>query len=85
MAGNVEREGDEGVGWHGPGDHEAEGLVLELGEPVALVAPLLRAEGVAEPFAGGHADDQAAVEAVCLGAKVPRGSEVGAEAGVVLA
>ena len=58
---------------------------MELGEPVALVAPLLRAEGVGEPFAGGHADDQAAVEAVCPGAKVPRGAEVGAEARVVLA
>ena len=59
--------------------------MVELGEPVALVAPLLGTEGVGEPFAGGHADDQAAVEAVCPGAKVPRGAEAGAEAGVVLA
>ena len=58
---------------------------MERGEFVALVAPLLRAEGVGEPFAGGHADDHAGIEAVCLGAKVPRGAEVGAEAGVVLA
>ena len=85
VAGDVEREGDGGVWLHGPGGHQARGLVVELGEPVALVAPLLRAEGVGEPFAGGHADDQAAVEAVCPGAKVPRGAEVGAEAGVVLA
>ena len=56
-----------------------------VGQPVALVAPLLGAEGPGEPFAGGHADDHAAVEAVCRGAKVPHGAEVGAEAGVVLA
>ena len=85
MAGDGEGEGDGSVGAHGPGDDQAGGLVLELGEPVALVAPLLGAEGVGEPFAGGHADDQAAVEAVCPGAKVPRGAEAGAEAGVVLA
>ena len=85
VAGDVEREGDGGVGAHGPGDHQAVRLVVELGESVALVAPLLRAEGVGEPLAGGHADDQAAVEAVCPGAKVPRGAEVGAEAGLVLA
>ena len=85
MAGDGEGEGDGGVGAHGPGDDQARGLVVELGEPVALVAPLLGTEGVGEPLAGGHADDQAAVEAVCPGAKVPRGAEAGAEAGVVLA
>ena len=58
---------------------------MELGEPVALVAPLLGTDRVDEPFAGGHADDQAGVEAVCPGAKVPRGAEAGAEAGVILA
>ena len=58
---------------------------MELGEPVALVAPLLGAEGVGKPLAGGHADDQAAVEAVCPGAKVPSGAGVGAEPGVVRA
>ena len=79
MAGDGEGEGDGSVGAHGPGDDQAGGLVVELGEPVALVAPLLGAEG------GGHADDQAAVEAVRPGAKVPRGAEAGAEAGVVLA
>ena len=85
MAGDGEGEGDGSVGAHGPGDDQAGGLVVELGEPVALVAPLLETEGVGEPFAGGHADDQADVEAVCPGAKVPRGAEAGAEAGVVLA
>ena len=80
MAGDGEGEGDGSVGAHGPGDDQAGGLVVELGEPVALVAPLLGAEGVGEPFAGGHADDQAAVEAVRPGAKVPRGAEAGAEA-----
>ena len=85
MAEDGEGEGDGSVGAHGPGDDHAGGLVVELGEPVALVAPLLGTEGVGEPFAGGHADDQAAVEAVCPGAKVPRGAEAGAEAGVVLA
>ena len=85
MAGDGEGEGDGCVGAHGPGDHQAGCLVVDLGEPVALVASLLGAEGVGEPFAGGHADDQAAVEAVCAGAKVPRGAEVGAEALVVLA
>ena len=85
VAGDGEGEGDGSVGAHGPGDDQAGGLVVELGEPVALVAPLLGTEGVGEPFAGGHADDQAAVEAVCPGAKVPRGAEAQAEAGVVLA
>ena len=85
MAGDGEGEGDGSVGAHGPGDDQAGGLVVELGEPVALVAPLLGTEGVGEPFAGGHADDQAAVEAICPGAKVPRGAEAGAEAGVVVA
>ena len=89
VAGEVERESD-GKAWnrmepHCPGDHQAGGLVVKPGEPVALVAPLLRAKGVDEPFAGGHADDEAAVEAVCPWAKVPRGAEVGVEAGVVLA
>ena len=84
MAGDGEGEGDGSVGAHGPGDDQARGLVVELGEPVALVAPLLGAEGVGEPFADGHADDQAAVEAVCPGAKVPCGAEAGAEAGIVL-
>ena len=59
MAGDGEGEGDGSVGAHGPGDDQAGGLVVELGEP----------------FAGGHGDDQAAVEAVCPGAKVPRGAE----------
>ena len=85
VAGDGEVEGDGSVGAQGPGDDQPGGLVVELGEPVALVAPLLGTEGVGEPFAGGHADDQAAVEAVCPGAKVPRGAEAGAEAGVVLA
>ena len=85
MARDGEGEGDGSVGAHGPGDDQAGGLVLEFGEPVALAAPLLGTEGVGEPFAGGHADDQAAVEAVCPGAKVPSGAEAGAEAGVVLA
>ena len=85
VAGDGEGEGDGSVGAHGPGDHQAWCLVVELGEPVALVAPLLGAEGVGKPFAGGHANDQAAVEAICPGAKVPRSAEVGAEAGVVLA
>ena len=57
------------------------GLVVELGESVALVAPLPRAEGVGEPFAGGHADDQAAVEAVGPGAEVPRGAAGGSGRG----
>ena len=69
MAGDGEGEGDGSVGAHGPGDDQAGGLVVELGEPVALVAPLLGAEGVGEPLAGGHADDQAAVEAVAQGPK----------------
>ena len=85
VAGDGEGEGDGSVRAHGPGDDQAGCLVVELGEPVTLVASLLGAEGVGEPFAGGHADDQAAVEAVCPVAKVPRGAEVGAEAGVVLA
>ena len=71
MAGDGEGEGDGSVGAHGPGDDQARGLVVELGEPVALVGPLLGAEGVGEPFAGGHADDQAAVEAVCPGGQSP--------------
>ena len=58
---------------------------MELGEPVALVGTLLRAEGVGEPLTGGHPVDQAAVQAVCPGAKVPRGAEVGARVGVVSA
>ena len=85
MAGDGEGEGDGSVGAHGHGDDQAGGLVVELGEPVALVAPLLGTEGVGKPFAGGHTDDQAAVEAVCPGAKVRRGAEAGAEGGVVLA
>ena len=85
VAGDGEGEGAGSVGAHGPSDDQAGCLVVELGEPVALVAPLLGAEGVGEPFAGGHADDEAAVEAVFPGAKVPSGAEVGAEAGVVLA
>ena len=78
-------EGDGGVGAHGPGDDRAVRPVVEPGESVALVAPLLCAKGVGEPLPGGHADDQAAVEAVCPGAEVPRGAEVGAEAGVGVA
>ena len=85
MARDGEGEGDGSVGAHGPGDDQAGCLVVELGEPIALVASLLGNEGVNEPFTGGHADDQAAVEAVCPDAKVPHGARVGAEAGVVLA
>ena len=85
MAGDVEREGHGGVGAHGPGDDQARRLVVQLGESVPLVAPLLCTKGLGEPLGGGHADDQAAVEAVCPGAGVPLGAEVGAEAGVVLA
>ena len=65
MAGDVEGEGDGGVGAHGPGDHQAGCLIVQLGESIAMVAPLLRVEGVGEPLAGGHADDQAVLEAVC--------------------
>ena len=83
MAGDGEREGDGGVGPHGSGDHQAGGLVVELGEPVAMVAAFFGVEGVGEPRTGGHTDDKAAVEAVCPGAEVPCGTEVGAEAGVV--
>ena len=78
MAGDVERECDGGVGPHGPGDHQAGALVVEMGEPVALVAAILCTEGVGEPLAGGHPDDQAGVEAVCPGAKVSCGAQVGA-------
>ena len=81
VAGDGEGEGDGSVGAHSPSDDQAGCLVVELGEPDALVAPLLSAEGVGEPFAGGHADDQAAVEAVCPGAKVPSGAEPVAEGG----
>ena len=35
MAGDGEGEGDGSVGAHGPGDDQAGGLVVELGEPVA--------------------------------------------------
>ena len=51
---NDELEADGGVGPHGPGVHQAGGLVVEQGEPFGLVAPFLRAEGVGKLFAGGR-------------------------------
>ena len=49
MPGDGEGEGDGSVGAHGPGDDQVGGLIVELGEPVALVAPLLGTEGWANP------------------------------------
>ena len=49
MAGDGEGEGDGSVGAHGPGDDQAGGLVVELGEPVALVAPSSVLKGWANP------------------------------------
>ena len=84
-AGDGDGEGDGGVDGHGLGDDQAGGLVVELGEAIALVAALLGAEGGCETFACGDADDQAAIEAVGPGAKDPGGAESGAETGILVA
>ena len=84
-AGDGDGKGDGGVDGHGSGDDQTGGLVVELGEAIAVFAALLGAEGGCETFACGDADDQAAVEAVGPRAKDLGGAESGAETRIVVA